>query len=199
MKDLYKLFFISPIIAFFMAVKHSNTFHGRNVLILFFGFFGLIMIFPEGTDGFRHGMNVVNHYFDLSFVDFIYESGQLLIFNPVSGTNDDLYLHLISYLAGLFQNSQLLYFFAAIIYGYFFANSLSRIAEVIEKKSNFFIIVLFLSFVLYKSFEGINSIRNYTGAWCLFYTTLSYVTTRNKRFLYLLIIPPFIHFAHLDY
>ena len=155
------------------------------------------MIFPQGTDGFRHGLNIENHYYGLSVGDFFNELFLLFQFIPSLGTNDDPYLHILSYLAGFFNSSIVLYFLAALVYGYFYINSLYYVRSLIKNKFNFCITLLFLSLIFIKGFEGINSIRNWTGQWCLFYVVIKYVVTKDKKTLFLLLLPPFIHFGYL--
>jgi hypothetical protein len=195
--ELIKLFFISPFAAFYNGVKRINRPYVRLFLILFFGFFGATMIFPQGTDGFRHGLNIQNHYFGLSVGDFFNELFLLFQFIPSSGTNDDPYLHILSYLAGFFNSSRVLYLLASLVYGYFYINSLYYVRSLIKNKFNFYITFLFLSLIFIKGFEGINSIRNWTGQWCLFYVVIKYIVTKDKKTLFLLLLPPFIHFGYL--
>ena len=197
MGELIKLFFISPFLAFYNGLKLINTPQVKLFLILFFGFFGATMIFPQGTDGFRHGLNIENHYYGLSVGDFFNELFLLFQFIPSLGTNDDPYLHILSYLAGFFNSSIVLYFLAALVYGYFYINSLYYVRSLIKNKFNFCITLLFLSLIFIKGFEGINSIRNWTGQWCLFYVVIKYVVTKDKKTLFLLLLPPFIHFGYL--
>lgn len=197
MGELYKIFFFSPFIAFYNAVKLIDRPETKTFLILFFGFFGLTMVFPPGTDGFRHGINIQNHYHGLSIGQFFKELFLLLQFTPSPGTNDDPYLHILSYLAGFFNSSKVLYILAGIVYGYFYINSLYYVRSFIKNKFNFCITLLFLSLIFIKGFEGINSIRNWTGHWCLFYVVIKYVITKDKRTLFLLLLPPFIHFGYL--
>jgi hypothetical protein len=195
--ELIKLFFISPFAAFYNGVKRINRPYVRLFLILFFGFFGATMIFPQGTDGFRHGLNIENHYYGLSVGDFFNELFLLFQFIPSSGTNDDPYLHILSYFAGFFNSSRVLYLLASLVYCYFYINSLYYVRSLIKNKFNFCMTLLFLSLIFIKGFEGINSIRNWTGQWCLFYVVIKYVVTKDKKTLFLLLLPPFIHFGYL--
>jgi len=197
MGELIKLFFISPFLAFYNGVKLINAPQVKLFLILFFGFFGATMIFNDQTDGFRHSINVVNHYSGLSVGDFFNELFLLFQFIPSPGTNDDPYLHILSYLAGLFNSPRVLYLLASLVYGYFYINSLYYVRSLIKNKFNFCITLLFLSLIFIKGFEGINSIRNWTGQWCLFYVVIKYIVTKDKKTLFLLLLPPFIHFGYL--
>ena len=197
MKELYKLFFFNPFMAFFNGIKLINRPQVKTFLILFFGFFGATMIFPEGTDGFRHSLNVENHYYGLSIGDFFNELFLLFQFIPSPGTNDDPYLHILSYLAGLYNSPRVLYTLASLVYGYFYINSLYYVRSLIKNKFNFCITLLFLSLIFIKGFEGINSIRNWTAQWCLFYVVIKYIVTKDKKTLFLLLLTAFIHFAYL--
>ena len=197
MEELYKIFFFNPFMAFYNGVKRINTPQAKKFLILFFGFFGATILFNEGTDGFRHSINIENHYYGLSVGDFFNELILLFQFIPSPGTNDDPYLHILSYLAGLFNSPRVLYILASLVYGYFYINSLYYVRSLIKNKFNFCVTLLFLSLIFIKGFEGINSIRNWTGQWCLFYVVIKHIVTKDKKTLFLLLLPPFIHFGYL--
>lgn len=197
MGELYKLFFFSPFMAFYNGLKLISRPQSKTFLILFFGFFGFTMIFPEGTDGFRHSQNIINHYDSLTFNDFFKELILLFQFIPSPGTNDDPYLHILSFISAIFNSSKVLYFIASFFYGFFYINSLYYVRSLLKSKLNFYLVLLFLSLIFLKGFEGINSIRNWTGHWCLFYVVIKYIVKRDKKILFLLLLPPFIHFGYM--
>ena len=115
MGELIKLFFISPFLAFYNGVKRLMEPQVKLFLILFFGFFGSTMIFNEGTDGFRHSLSIQNHYIGLSIGDFFNELFLLFQFIQSPGTNDDPYIHILSYISGFFNSSRVLYFLASLL------------------------------------------------------------------------------------
>lgn len=194
------LFFISPVIALYAAMKNFQYKESRWLIILFFGFFGLTMIIIDGKDSSTHRDYFVNYYIDKDFETFVYETKNILLLKPnlnEGRTNDDLYLHLISYLSSVFtSNPALLFFIASLIYSIFFIRGIGLVYEFVKGKWTFTLILIFFLFVIWKSFEGINSIRNWTGAWIFFNGAFSYFQTKNKKFLWLVLLAPMIHFGY---
>tara|TARA_B100000780_G_C21119725_1_gene453443 strand:- start:2433 stop:3455 length:1023 start_codon:yes stop_codon:yes gene_type:complete len=120
------------------------------------------------------------------------------MFNPPEGTNDDIYLHVLSYIAGFFNSTKALYLIAALVYGFFYIGSMYNVYRYIKVNlSSRILFMLFTALIFWKSFEGINAIRNWTGAWCLFYGFSSYVLHKKKKFLTFMILSPFIHFGYI--
>ncbi|WOK05371.1 hypothetical protein RT717_20020 [Imperialibacter roseus] len=191
------LFLYSPLIPLIYVIKDFSAPYSRVILILFFGYFGLTMYFPEGTDGYRHSENLAAHYDNLPFSQFVDEGIRILKFDPPKETNDDIFLHIVSYITSFFSTSySLLYMFVGLIYGFFFVNSIYLIYSQLELKRSKVLLMLFIVFVFWKSFEGINSIRNWTGAWCMFYGVASYLFTSKKKYLGFVLLAPMIHFGY---
>ena len=197
MYSILGLFILSPLLSFILFFKNILKKNSKFILISFFTFYGATMIFPIGTDGSRHLLAVQTHYLGLSFPDFLNESWLLLQFKPPPGTNSDVYLHILYFVASLYGIPKVLYVLAATIYGYFYVNSMKLIYGIIAKNTSKILWLLFFCFVLWKSFEGINSIRNWTAAWVAFYGTLSYLLKKEKKFIYLIFLAYFIHFSYV--
>jgi hypothetical protein len=197
MYHILGLFMLSPLLSFILFFKNILKKNSKFILISFFTFYGATMIFPVGTDGSRHLLAVEIHYLGLSFPEFLNESWLLLQFKPPPGTNSDLYLHILSFIASLFGIPKVLYVLAATIYGYFYVNSIKLIYGIIAKNTSKILWLLFFCLVLWKSFEGINSIRNWTAAWVVFYGTMSYLLKKEKKFIYLIFLAYFIHFSYV--
>lgn len=192
------LFLLSPIWAFLHTINNLGAKHSKWIIVWFFTIFGFTMNFPEGTDGSRHAENLLNHYDGLSLSRWFDEALMLLLLNPPPGTNDDIYLHTISYLAVIISpTTAVLYTIVGFIYGYFFASSVVLVFRKINwSKKSFFLILLFTSFLFWKSFEGLNSIRNWTGAWCMFYGVSHYIFYRKKIFWLFIGLAPLMHFGY---
>lgn len=193
------LFFVSPILATIPAIRSFGKRYTKAVLILFFGLYGATMIFPPGTDGSRHSASIENHYVGLEFGEFIEETIAIFAFRPEPETNDDFFLHLISYIAAFFSSSTSgLYTIVGLIYGYFFVTGISKVYNEIKGNGQFtfIVITLFILFISWKSFEGINSIRNHTGGWIFFNGAFSYFQTKQRKYLLLVLLAPLVHFGY---
>jgi hypothetical protein len=191
------LFLISPLLAVLPALASFGKRYTKTIIIIFFGFYGATMIFPPGTDGTRHAGNIENHYEGLELGEFLKETKAIFLFRPEPETNDDFFLHLISYIVSFFSSTTTgLYLVIGLIYGYFFTTGVSKVYSSIEGKWTFVVLLLFIVFVSWKSFEGINSIRNHTGAWIFFNGAFSYFKTRERKYILLVMLAPIVHFGY---
>ncbi|PHN01490.1 EpsG family protein [Flavilitoribacter nigricans] len=191
------LLFISPVLGFLGSLRKINTRYGKYILILFFGIYGATMLFPVGTDGYRHASNIANHYYGLGLGEFLKETKAIFLFRPEPETNDDFFLHFISYIASFFSSSAAgLYAIAGLIYGYFFVNGINKVYSLIRGKWDLVLLLLFLIFLFWKSFEGINTIRNHTGGWIFFNGAFSYFQTKDRKYILLILLAPVVHFGY---
>src|SRR5690554_4885866 len=93
--------FISPTLSLIHGLKGNfGAEFKRKLLIVFITIYGSVISLTVESDGFRHQEQVYNHYVDLSFVDFFSEVFDVLLFRGNPNINDDLYIHVISYLTG---------------------------------------------------------------------------------------------------
>ena len=195
--QLLLLFLFSPFLGLMNLFKLKSekeiTFFGT----LFFGLLGSIFIYVPGTDGHSHLMSAKADYLDLSFLEFLKQSYKILTFSATEGTTD-IYLHVISFLsATVLQTPELIHVFAGFVLGYFFTKSVLLVLKnnLLVKKSKILLgcIVLFL---LIQSIGALNSIRMWTGLWVLFYGTYSYATTKEKKYISVILFAIFVHFAY---
>ncbi|RAR47239.1 hypothetical protein [Flavobacterium lacus] len=191
------LFLFSPFLGalnlFKLKDEKTLTFFGT----LFFGLLGSIFIYVEGTDGHTHLKNAENYYLDMTFIDFFQKSYEILTFNSTEIVSD-IYLHIISFIsASLFQTPELIHFFTGLVLGYFFSKSILLVLKnnIITKKS-LPLIGLIILFLLIKSIGALNSIRMWTAMWVFFYGTFSYATTKEKKYLFVILLSVFVHFSY---
>ena len=190
-------FLITPILALFLIIGNYQSKFAKYIVVIFFGIFGFNIIFQPGFDGYRHSLNVERHYVGLSMGEFFDELANILMFAPESETNDDPYLHIISYISSFFSSgSSGLYLIAGLVYGYFFASGIQKVYLEIGHKWTFITILLFLIFLSWMSFNGLNSIRNWTAAWIFFNGAYAYFKTRKRKYILLILSTIFFHFAY---
>lgn len=189
------LMFVSPFFSLFYGLRSHSRKLKQWLLILFITVYGSIIIIPEGADGTRHLENVYVHYVSLSFEQFSYELYRILTFQLNYVTQEDAYIHILSYFTGAILGLPELFFvFVAFIYAYFFSKSMLGLFKYVPRRQLSWLFYGFaLVFILLKNIEGVNTVRTWTGLWVLFYGALRYFETKEKKYLLLLLLPPMIH------
>lgn len=191
---------ISPVIGLYYASKSRN----RKFIVfsgtLFMGLVGSSFMYTPGSDGSTHLEAVKRHYMDMSLVQFISDTASLLILQPVEGSND-LYKHLLSYLAGgVFGIPELLHFFAGLVLGYFYTKSVLIVLEDKPKRKNTWLLLALIAlFLIIRSVSSLNSIRMWTGMWVFFYGSYSYIKRGDIKYLWVVFLAALIHFSYLLY
>ncbi len=191
----------SPILSLLLGL--SKKISSKNIEIFFIvaiGFYGLTMIMNESADGFRHLKGVYEVYEPMSLQLFITDFFDILILRPRFEVNDDLFIHILSFLAAK-THSDLFFGYVGLVYGYFFVSSLFIVFRFVKKR-NFPLIgrgILFWTFVLlilWKFVEGINTVRTWTGMWFVVFMMLKHWETQNKKYLFFILFSPFFHIAY---
>jgi len=164
------------------------------------GLVGSAFMYNPGSDGLSHLDEVKKHYMDMSLLQFISDTGSLLILQPVESSND-LYIHFLSYLAGgVFGIPELLHFFAGLILGYFYTKSVLIVLEDrFERKKTWLLLALIALFLIIRSVSALNSIRMWTGMWVFFYGSYSYIKRGDVKYLLVVFLATLIHFSYLLY
>jgi len=151
-----------------------------------------------GSDGVRHLALVYDHYVGLSFSAFLQDLWNVLTFQDASNLKiRDPYKHVISYLTGGFLGQPQLFFgVVAFVYGYFFTGSFLEIYRHVKwRRVNYLVLGFIALLFLIKNIEGVNTVRTWTGLWVLVYACLKYYGTKNNKYIFLMLLPPFIHFG----
>jgi hypothetical protein len=160
--------------------------------------YGSTISIEQNADGSRHLAAVSNVYADMTFEQFFYEISQILTFQITDSRAQDLYKHFLSYLCGAVLEMPFLFFpIVALVYGYFFSGSMLHIFKYFNRTPKNFLFLAFVTiFILLKNVEGVNTVRTWTGLWILVYACLKYYHTKELKYLFLMFIPPFIHFSY---
>lgn len=190
---------LSPAYVLYHGLRSNFSYDTKRwLLICFITIYGSIITISEGNDGYDHRQNVYVHYTELSFTQFIQESGDILTFKDNLAISEDLYIHVLSYLVGSVLHLPALFFvFVSFVYAYFFAGSIFLLLRFHKIKKYHWLFYGFLTvFILLKNIEGINTVRTWTGLWILFYACLRYYQTKKKKFLILMFVSPFVHVGY---
>lgn len=189
---------ISPVLVLILALKNGNRRYVRWVLFLFTVVYGSTWGIEGIGDGTRHWQNVYLYYTGLSFAGFWNDLVDIVLFRTNLYVNEDVYIHVISYLTGgVLQMPGIFFVVVAIVYGYFFAGSMVKVFEVFPtyRRSLIFFSIAIL-FIMYLNIQSMNTVRTWTGFWILFYACINYYQTKNKKYLWLMFLPPFFHYGY---
>jgi len=189
---------ISPVLGLFFGLKEHNLVLKKWVIILFITLFGSTIVLQSGSDGATYVDIVDNFYLRMSFDEFIQGLNSIINLSPEYYQRGDPYVHILSYLAGgIFQSSQTLFVMVSFIYGYFYTSALLKVFYKFKIRKYTFPIIFFgVVLVFWEGLEAMVTIRTWTGAWVLFYSSMSYFETNKKKYLFLIALTPLIHFAY---
>jgi hypothetical protein len=193
------LMFISPAFSLYQMLKVRSRAMQKWGLVTFITFFGSVIYLRESSDGYVHQERVYLHYTQLGFGQFWQELLEILLLVKNPDTNDDVYIHVLSWITGTVLGApQLFFVFVAFIYGYFYAGSLFRIFEVFpDYRRNKLFFGLGLVFLFWVWIDGMSTVRTWTGMWILFYACISYYQSKKFKYILLMFVPPFIHIGYL--
>jgi hypothetical protein len=159
------------------------------------------MILIPGKDSHSHALNFAENYYYMDFREFSEIMASIVTLGggkTLGAGGDELYLPILSYTLAQFTNSpSILLMAAGLVYGTFFIRGISLVYDDIHRNWNIVILVLFVFFFSWKNLEGLNSIRNWTGAWCFFNGAYLYLKTRNIKYILLVMLAPMFHFGYL--
>lgn len=185
----------SPVLALFYGLREKSFVLKRWVVIFFITLYGSVFSYSAGNDAYVHQKAVYDNYIRLSFSDFYDRLIDILLFQPQSTTNDDVYIHVLSFFVGsVLQIPELFFVFVSFIYAYFFAGAMIKMFAFLPQPRLSWVFYLFaIAFILWRNLEGINVVRTWTGFWVLFYGALSFYQTGKRKYLFLILIPPLFH------
>ncbi|MCH7412064.1 hypothetical protein MM213_01105 [Belliella sp. R4-6] len=199
-KNFLYLSFLSPVLGLYLSVRNSDDRFIVFAGTLFMGIVGSVFIYIDGNDGHTHLMHVYDYYMDMSLFVFFKDLGSLLLFQPTDIAND-VYKHVISYLAGgVFRIPELIHLFGGLLLGYFFTKSVLLVLENRPKEKLGILLLLFIFlFLITRSISALNSLRMWTAMWVFFYGALAYVKRGETRYLWIIGLSVLIHFSYLLY
>jgi hypothetical protein len=201
------LFLVSPILGLFYGIKSGSLKVIRWSIFSYTVIYGSLFysLFDgkeeEGAnDGVRHLAEAERHYQDLDFSIWWDELIAILSLDPINGTQSDVFIHVISYIAcGVFGSPFLFFTFVAIVYGYFFSGAFVKILSYINWNSGYnkrFFYFFLVLLVLWRLPLNMQTVRTWTGMWVLIYAVLYYHDTKKKIYLLLALSPLLIHIGY---
>ena len=188
-KDHLLLFFISPISGLIYGLQTWNKKHIRWTIFFFTFIYGSVFHPSHLGDGKDHFESLLRNYSDVDFTSFISDSVNILSLNPTIYTNDDLYLHVVSYFVGSVISLPNLFFSViALVFSFFYSGALVKLFSYVNFRSRhigiFFLFFIILT-LLWIHPGKMQSVRHGTAFWVLIYYILSYTQTKKIKFLFL--------------
>jgi len=192
------LMLVSPMFGLYYAIKASNPLYKKWMLVFFITLFGSTIQFAPGADATTHQEHVNTHYYSLPFSEFLDELEDILLLQPQRDTNDDVYIHILSFLCGSLLGVPGLFFvFVSFVYGYFYVSGMLKVFQYVNFKQKSWLVWGFiLLFIFYKSIDNINTVRTWTGLWVLFNGAFGYFLTKKRKYLLLVAATPLIHIGY---
>jgi hypothetical protein len=200
-KNLLLFFFISPILGLIYGLRTKRSDAIRWSIFVFVFIYGSLLHPSHMGDGATHINNMLAHYPNLSFSQFWNELINILSFNPSYGTNDDPYLHILSYFVSSVLNSpNLLFVGVALVFAYFYSGAIVFLMSYVNWKSQynkFYFTFFLILFLFWQNPGNMQSIRVGTAIWIVIYGIIGYHKTKKIKYVFLIFLSPFFHFAFL--
>lgn len=186
-RTIYLVFLVWPFLSVISALKNFRQPYAKNIIWLFITFYGATMVFvSDALDGARiissfneasqSGFNLVDNYF--------IEGGYLDILQPF----------LLYAVSKVTQDTRILFACLGFIFGFFYSRNLWFLIGITKDRDRRVLIFIFL-FSLIIPFWEINGFRMWTAAHILFYGISRYLYYGDKKFLFISLLSPLVHFS----
>jgi hypothetical protein len=191
------LFFISPFLAFFYALKSIKTKSSYIIFFLVALFFGMSFTVPKGDLlGSTFDGSFYREVFDQIRIESLldYKNG-LHDFLTFNANRKDYYFETVAFLVSrISSNYHVLFFVLAFVFAFFSLKSLQFLTSennFTPTLSCFILAYLFMSNQIF----NINGVRFWTAAWIGVYCIFQIFRNGNIRYFFLLFLLPFVHGA----
>tara|TARA_B110000211_G_C14089961_1_gene558490 strand:- start:84 stop:1385 length:1302 start_codon:yes stop_codon:yes gene_type:complete len=194
------LYLISPIMGLIYGIRTKNQKYVRWSIFIFVFIYGAVLHPSHLGDGATH-FERLSYYSHLSFSQFWNDLISILSFIPTQFTNDDPYIHILSYVTtGIFNRPSLFFVGVAFVFAYFYSGAIVMLLSYVNWKSKYnkFYFTFFLVFLLLWQNPGhMQSVRLGTAIWVVIYAIMAYHKTNKIKYVILLLLTPLVHFAFL--
>jgi len=195
------LFLISPILALIYGIRTKQKSYIRWSIFVFVVIYGSTLHPSHIGDGADHFKTISEQDLGKSFSEFWEELIAILTLSPQPNTATDPYIHILRYILGtLFDAPRALFVVVSIIFGFFYSGAIVKLMSYVNWKSNynkFYFTFFLILFILYQTPGNMQSVRQGTAIWVVIYSIISYHQSGKIKYLFFLLLAPFIHFAYL--
>jgi hypothetical protein len=190
----YLLFFVWPIIGFFVSIRRFHLKSASVIIMLFYGMFGYTMLFSPSTDSDRQ-MKEFNELVYKPFSDFF---EQIFGLYSSEDAKPDFFMDLIMYSVSRVTDNYRFYFMVmAFFIGYMVIKNVKVFYELYLKKENKIALIFIVFFFILNPPGRIMSFRHYLSLLVFVYAMYQYFKTNNYKDLLLLTGVVFVHFGYL--
>lgn len=193
--EMYLLFFIWPFVAFLLALRQYHLKVSRNIVYLFLVLYGFTFIsVNEELDSYRYAAKL-KQAAALPFTAFWDIIGGIY----ADDTSVDIIEPFIRFsVSRVTDHPSLLFAVFALVFGYFYLNSIDLFYARLGKSSNRNALVYLLFFVTIIPIFFINGFRFWTASWLFFYGAYHVVLLKERDFFWVSMSACLVHFSFLS-
>lgn len=191
---IWLLFILSPFLSVLQAFAHPKNKWAKNVVWLFFMFYGFTFVIPRETmDAASYRNKLVEaHQSEWTFSDFTHT-----LYNPeIRQGETDLLEPLLKWAVSTFTSDyRVLFLFFALVYGYFYSRIIWFVLDEFGYQKSAFYVLLITCFAIVSPIWYISGFRWYTALTFNFYFLLLYWKHDKLKYLIYGLGAIFIHYS----
>jgi len=195
------LTFFSPIAGLYLSIRYNRQKWAKNIFWVWCAFMGLVFIYDPGggsrADSIRVAAQFVEFHNSEITVDMLLKS--FYAYDEVTGRDRfDLYFPVINFFVSRFTgNPRWIFFFYALIFGFFYSRNIWYIIENIKRKPTWSIIIVLFAFATTSSIWNIGGPRIWTAVQVFLFGLLPYISHGDKSKLIWCYLSILFHFSFL--
>lgn len=188
------LFLVSPVLGLVYSFNSLRTKSTYWIIFLFCLYFGFsFTVSNQRTEGSIDGITYRADFEEMSYESSISFKEDLLEYLTFDAGDQDFYFKSLAFGVSRFtSNYHVFFFFVALIFAFFQLRTLRFFTLHDNYKDSLFCLILFGLFIWNQIFN-INGLRFWTAAWIAVYSCFQLLVSRNKAYLLLALLTPFVH------
>lgn len=194
------LFLLSPVLGLLYSLKSLNTRSTYIIIFLFCLTFGVAFtVTNKRTDGSIDGITYraeFEEYGKESALTFVDDFEKYIAYDD---GDQDFYFKTLTFAVSRFSSNYHVFFlFVALIFAFFQLRTLRFFTSHDNFSNSLFCLILFFLFTWNQIFN-INGLRFWTAAWIAVYSSFQLLVNKNKSYLLLALLTPFVHGSYFLY
>lgn len=194
------LFLLSPVVGLVYSFGSLRTKSTYWIIFLFCLCFGIsFTVSNQRTEGSIDGITYRAEFEEMvndSYVSFKEDFSEYLTFDT---GDQDFYFNSLAFGVSRFSsNYHVFFFFVALIFAFFQLRTVRFFTLHSNYRDSLFCFILFGLFIWNHIFN-INGLRFWTAAWIAMYSCFQLLVCKNKAYLVLALLTPFVHGSYFLY
>ena len=194
------LFLLSPILGLLYSLGSLNTKSTYVIIFLFCLTFGMAFTVTNfRTEGSIDGITYraeFEEYGKESASTFLNDFEKYIAFDD---GDQDFYFKTLTFAVSRFSSNYHVFFlFVALIFAFFQLRTLRFFTSNCNFSNSLFCLILFFLFTWNQIFN-INGLRFWTAAWIAVYSCFQLLLNKNRSYLFLALLTPFVHGSYFLY